>query len=151
MPGASDADFSSMRTLVYGASPITEAVLVGSMALFGCDFVQAYGLTETTGGVVQLDPEDHDPGGDRAHLLRAAGKPWGDVELRIVDAETGRRRGRRRGRRGVGAGREQVMKGYWKNPRPPTRDVRSSTAGSAPATPATCATATCSSTTASRT
>jgi long-chain acyl-CoA synthetase len=114
VPGASDADFSSMRALVYGASPITESVLTGSMALFGCEFMQAYGLTETTGGVVQLDPEDHDPGGDRAHLLRAAGKPWGDVELRIVDAET---------QEDVADGEvgeiwvksAQVMKGYWKN------------------------------------
>ncbi len=115
VPGASDADFSTMRSVVYGASPITEAVLVGSLALFGCDFMQAYGLTETTGGVVQLDPDDHAPGTDRAHLLRAAGKAWGDVELRIVNSETlddvadgevGE----------VWVKSAQVMKGYWKNP-----------------------------------
>ena len=103
VPGASGHDYSSMRTLVYGASPISEAVLVGSMALFGCEFVQAYGLTETTGGVVQLDPEDHDPGGDRAHLLRAAGKPWGDVELRIVDTDSLEDAVRRGGGGGTGA------------------------------------------------
>ncbi len=115
VPGASDADFSSMRSVVYGASPISEAVLVGSLALFGCDFMQAYGLTETTGGVVQLDPEDHDPGGDRAHLLRAAGKPWGDVELRIVDAQTGD--DLPDGEVGeVWVRSAQVMKGYWKDP-----------------------------------
>jgi long-chain acyl-CoA synthetase len=115
VPGAADVDLSSMRSLVYGASPISEAVLAGSLALFRCDFMQAYGLTETTGGVVQLDPEDHDPGGARANLLRAAGKPWGDVELRIVDPESldempdgevGE----------VWVRSEQVMKGYWKNP-----------------------------------
>ncbi|MDW3212488.1 MAG: long-chain-fatty-acid--CoA ligase [Ilumatobacteraceae bacterium] len=115
VPGASDADFSSMRTLVYGASPISEAVLVGSMALFGCDFAQAYGLTETTGGVVQLDPEDHDPGGERSHLLRAAGRAWGDVELRIVDVES--QRDVADGQVGeVWVRSSQVMKGYWKNP-----------------------------------
>jgi long-chain acyl-CoA synthetase len=121
VPGASDADFSSMRAVVYGASPITEAVLVGSIALFGCDFMQAYGLTETTGGVVQLDPDDHDPGGDRAHLLRAAGKAWGDVELRIVDAESGT--DLPDGEVGeVWVRSRQVMKGYWKNPQA-TRDA----------------------------
>jgi long-chain acyl-CoA synthetase len=115
VPGASDADFSSMRAVVYGASPISEAVLVGSLALFGCDFMQAYGLTETTGGVVQLDPEDHDPGGDRADLLRAAGKPWGDVELRIVDADSGvDLPGGEVGE--VWVRSAQVMKGYWKDP-----------------------------------
>ncbi len=114
VPGASDADFSSMRAMVYGASPISEAVLVGSLALFGCDFMQAYGLTETTGGFVQLGPEDHDPGGDRAHLLRAAGKPWGDAEIRIVDPESGGDVGE--GEVGeVWVRSKQVMKGYWKN------------------------------------
>ena len=115
VPGGSDADFSSMRSLVYGASPISEAVLTGSIALFGCDFMQAYGLTETTGGIVQLDPEDHDPGGDRAHLLRAAGRPWGDVELRIVDPESAT--DVPDGEVGeVWVRSRQVMKGYWKNP-----------------------------------
>jgi long-chain acyl-CoA synthetase len=86
-PGADDTDFSTLRTIVYGASPISEEVLVASMARFGCGFVQAYGLTETSGGVVLLHPDDHDPGGPLAHLLRAAGRPLPGVELRIVGAD----------------------------------------------------------------
>ncbi len=89
VPTVDSTDFSSLRMVVYGASPITEEVLVGSMKAMGCEFAQAYGLTETTGGVTILRPGDHDPGGPRAHLLRSAGEPWGDVELRIVDPETG--------------------------------------------------------------
>ncbi|MGB5759453.1 MAG: long-chain-fatty-acid--CoA ligase [Acidimicrobiales bacterium] len=88
-PGIDACDFSTLRTMIYGASPITEEVLVGSMKAMGCDFIQAYGLTETTGGVTILRAEDHDPGGPRADLLRSAGRPWGDVELRIVDTATG--------------------------------------------------------------
>ena len=88
MPNIDSTDFSSLRMMVYGASPITEEVLVGSMKAMGCEFAQAYGLTETTGGITILRPADHDPGGPKAHLLRSAGEPWGDVELRIVDAET---------------------------------------------------------------
>ncbi len=89
MPNIDSTDFSTLRSMVYGASPITEEILVGSMKAMGCDFVQAYGLTETTGGVTILRAEDHDPGGPNAHLLRSAGKPWGDVVLRIVDSATG--------------------------------------------------------------
>ena len=48
-----------------------------------------YGLTETTGGVIQLDPEDHDAGGAREHLLRSAGKPLPWMEMRVVDPTTG--------------------------------------------------------------
>jgi len=87
-PEAQKTDFSSLRCMIYGASPITEEVLSASMELMGCDFVGAYGLTETTGGGTLLRAEHHDPGGPRAHLLRSAGQPWADIELRIVDPET---------------------------------------------------------------
>ena len=83
-PGIEDTDFSTLRMIVYGASPISDEVLVASMERFGCSFAQAYGLTETSGGVVLLYPEDHDPGGPLAHRLRAAGRPMPGVELRIV-------------------------------------------------------------------
>jgi long-chain acyl-CoA synthetase len=85
MPNLESTDFSTMRSVIYGASPITEEVLVGGMNAFGCDFCQVYGLTETTGGVTQLDMEDHDPGGPRAHLLRSAGKAIPGTSIRIVD------------------------------------------------------------------
>jgi long-chain acyl-CoA synthetase len=113
-PGIEDTDFSSLRKVVYGASPISEEVLVGAMRALGCGFVQAYGLTETTGGIVALNPEDHDPGGPRAELLRSAGRPWGDVRIRIVDAS-----GRDLPDGEVGeiySHSVQNMKGYWRNP-----------------------------------
>lgn len=89
VPELATTDVSSLRTIFYGASPISEDVLVRSMAALGCDFAQVYGLTETTGAITSLPPEDHDPDGPRAHLLRSAGRPFGHVELRIVDSATG--------------------------------------------------------------
>ncbi|MGH0029816.1 MAG: long-chain-fatty-acid--CoA ligase [Myxococcota bacterium] len=114
VPGAADADFSSVRSIVYGASPISEPVLVGAMQAFGCGFVQVYGLTETTGAISALPPQDHDPGGPRAELLRSAGRPWGDVQVRIVDAETGK--DVTDGQVGeIWIRSAQNMRGYWKN------------------------------------
>ena len=113
-PGVEQVDFRSLRRIVYGASPISEEVLVRSMKIFGCGFSQVYGLTETSGAITLMPPEDHDPGGPRGHLLRAAGKPWGDVKLRIVDAET--RRDLPDGEVGeVWCWSRQNMKGYWRN------------------------------------
>jgi long-chain acyl-CoA synthetase len=82
-----NVDFSSLDTILYGASPISEDVLVKSLDAFGCRFIQAYGLTETDGAVVLLPHEDHDVGGPNAHRLRAAGLPMPGVELRIVDVD----------------------------------------------------------------
>ncbi|TKC90063.1 long-chain-fatty-acid--CoA ligase [Trinickia terrae] len=90
VPGVEENDFSSLRVIGYGAAPITEKVLTDALRVFRCKFVQNYGLTETAGTVVALMPEDHDPGGPRAHLLRAAGKPCDGTRLRIVDTGSGK-------------------------------------------------------------
>ena len=58
------------------------------METFGCEFIQVYGLTETTGAITQLDGVDHDPH-DRPELLRSCGKPYPWVEVRVVDANGG--------------------------------------------------------------
>ncbi len=115
VPGASDADYSSLELVLYGASPISEQVLIGAMATFGEIFMQAYGLTETTGQVVSMAPGDHDPGGERAHLLRAAGKADPGVELRIIDPTT--LKDVELGVVGEVLVRSALnMKGYWKQP-----------------------------------
>ena len=64
-PGAGEADYSSLRGISYGASPIPEIVLLNAMRTFKCGFVQVYGLTETTGAITRLAPEDHDPEGPK--------------------------------------------------------------------------------------
>ncbi len=86
VPDAGTRDLSSLQLMLYGASPITEEILVKSMEQLGCDFGQLYGLTETTGAVTMLEPADHVAGSD---LLRSAGKPLPGVELRIVDPDSG--------------------------------------------------------------
>jgi long-chain acyl-CoA synthetase len=89
VPGAAERDYSALRSIAYGASPITTPVLKAALRTFRCPLFGVYGLTETTGGVVQLEPEDHDPDGPREHLLRSAGRPRPWTELRIVDPESG--------------------------------------------------------------
>lgn len=121
-PGASDRDYSSMRSVVYGASPITNEVLMASMATLKCPHIQVFGMTETTGAITELSPEDHDPDGPRAHLLRSAGKPYPWVEMKIVDVETGA---------DLAAGEvgelwtrsSQNMVGYWNKPEETARTI----------------------------
>jgi long-chain acyl-CoA synthetase len=86
VPGAAERDFSHLRSIAYGASPITTPVLRAALRTFRCPLFGVYGLTETTGGVVQLAPEDHDADGSHQHLLQSAGRPLPWVEMRIVDS-----------------------------------------------------------------
>ena len=88
MPGVDEADFSSLRVLVYGASPISEEVLAKLRAgCSACKFWQVYGLTETTGAVVNLPPDDHDLDGPNRTACARCGLPGPGVEVRIVDSD----------------------------------------------------------------
>ena len=124
VPGVADADYSSLQVLVYGASPISEDVLARCVEMFApCKFWQAYGLTETTGAVVNLAPDDHDPNGPNRHRLRSCGLPGPGVELRIVGdgdldcvvGEVGE----------IWIRSPQVMIGYWNQPDETARSVTS--------------------------
>ncbi len=76
------ADYSSIRTLSYGAAPIAPSVLDAARELFQCDFVHLYGLTECLGAATWLAAEDHDPARGK---LRSCGLPYQGAEIRIVD------------------------------------------------------------------
>jgi len=108
-PQIATADLSSLKTVAYGASPISEAVLAQAKARFGCGFIQFYGMTESTGAGTFLPPDAH-----RGELLRSCGKAWPTLEVRILD-EVG-------GEAAVGEIGEIaikgaiVMAGYWNRP-----------------------------------
>jgi long-chain acyl-CoA synthetase len=115
VPGVEEADFSALRVMVYGAAPISEAVLAQAVRTFKCRFWQAFGLTETTGAIVNLPPADHDPDGPNRHRLRSCGLPGPGVELRIVDPATEADVAQGEvGEIWVRSG--QVMLGYWHMP-----------------------------------
>ncbi|MFK7842135.1 MAG: long-chain-fatty-acid--CoA ligase, partial [Sphingorhabdus sp.] len=83
-PRAKETDFSSVRSVTYGAAPIPlellrECINTMPKALF----CQQYGMTETTGTVCILPPEDHDPAGNER--MRGIGIPLPSVEMKIVD------------------------------------------------------------------
>jgi long-chain acyl-CoA synthetase len=85
-PRVREIDYSRVRYILYGASPIALDLLREATEVFGCGFCQQYGMTETCGTIVYLPPEDHDPAGNQR--MRGAGIPMPGVEIRVVDAET---------------------------------------------------------------
>src|SRR4051794_38277597 len=89
VPGADGRDYSSLRSIAYGASPITTSALKRCLEVFRAPLFQVYGLTETTGAITELSSGDHDPEGPRQHLMRSAGKPYPWVEMKAVDPVTG--------------------------------------------------------------
>ena len=107
-PALKAADLTCLEKVYYGASPISEDVLVSAQKRFGASFTQLYGLTETIGLGTYLPPEAHE--GAR---LRSCGMPSPGVEVRVTldgraaaPLEVGEIEIRSAG----------VMKGYWNRP-----------------------------------
>ena len=87
-PGIEGRDLSSLRHVMYGASPISEALLDRAMArLPGVNFVQAYGMTELSPVATVLMPEDQIGAGRAKGRHRSGGRAALGVEVRIVDAD----------------------------------------------------------------
>jgi len=111
LPQARTADFSALRTVVYGSSPITAGLLRRAVEIFGADFTQSYGLTETVGVGTLLSPDDH-RSADPARL-RSAGRAAAGVEVAVVDPVTGAARAAGQTGEVVIRGRN-VTPGYWR-------------------------------------
>jgi acyl-CoA synthetase (AMP-forming)/AMP-acid ligase II len=117
-PRARSVDFSRLKYILYGASPIPAALLKECIDVFGCGFVQVYGMTETTGSIVALPPEDHVEGLAR---MRSAGKALPGVELAILDADGERLRPGEVGEIATRSGSNMV--GYWNLPEATARTI----------------------------
>jgi long-chain acyl-CoA synthetase len=116
---ARQVDYSRLKHMLYGSSPIPAALLREGMAVFGCGFVQQYGMTETTGTIVALPPEDHTPAD--VLRMRAAGKAMPGSEVAVVGPD-----GQRLAAGEVGEvviRSPQNMAGYWKQEEETARTI----------------------------
>ena len=87
-PALEHADVSSLRSLVYGASPMPRPVIRAGLERFGPIFTQYYGQTEAPLAVTVLSAEDH-VGSEADRLLGTCGQPSVETEIRLVDADSG--------------------------------------------------------------
>jgi long-chain acyl-CoA synthetase len=79
LPESQGADYSALKNVWYGASPISKPVLERSMQTFGCTFTQVYGLTETTGAITFLHQEHH-----RGDRMLSCGRPTFGADMKVV-------------------------------------------------------------------
>ncbi|TDU26414.1 long-chain acyl-CoA synthetase [Panacagrimonas perspica] len=74
-----------MKQIAYGASAIGESLLREAMETFGCEFGQAFGMTEVTGTCTYLPNADHDL--SRPQVLKSVGRPLAGMAVQIRDGE----------------------------------------------------------------
>lgn len=109
----------ALRTMLSGGAPIAPEVVRRILATFGCDYVQTYGMTETSPYLTLglLSPELQQlPPDERLRWQCKTGRPFLGVELRVVDERgqpvpaDGRSVGEIRVRGAT------VTPGYWQDP-----------------------------------
>lgn len=86
-PGIKSYDFSSLRLILSGGAPIAKVVVRKVVEIFGCDFIQTYGLTETSPFLtvsILRDEMKHLPFEERLRYMVTTGRPFYSVELRVV-------------------------------------------------------------------
>lgn len=88
-PDLGKYDLSSLKTIRYGASPISPEVLKRAIDVFGNIFVQAYGLTEGGMLLTLLSKEDHVLDGTEKSLrrLHSIGREVTSVLVRIMNEQ----------------------------------------------------------------
>jgi acyl-CoA synthetase (AMP-forming)/AMP-acid ligase II len=113
-PARGEYDLSSVRSVAYGGSSITVALLQRAKAAFPqAAFTQAFGQTEAAPFLTLLGPAEH-ADESRPELLRSAGRAIEHTEVRIVDPDGNECP---RGVQGEIVGRgPNVMLGYWNRP-----------------------------------
>ena len=112
-PSFKNYEISSVKCIMYGASPMPEAVLTKAMELLPqCGFMQGYGMTETSPLITMLEARYHTMTGPYAGRLKSAGRAGVAVELKIAD-ENGNEVPRGEVGEVLTRG-PHVMKGYWK-------------------------------------
>jgi len=87
-PRVGGFDFSSLRVILSGGAPIAPQVVRSVMESFGCDYIQTYGMTETSPyltfsilkqHLLDLPPED------QLKYKSRTGRPFIGVDLKVVD------------------------------------------------------------------
>jgi len=123
-PAIADADFSNLKSLIYGGGPMYAADTVKAVDCFGPKLIQIYGQGEAPMTITYLSRGAHL---DREHprymaRLASVGVPRTDVAVRVIGDD-----GATLPTGGVGeivVRGDVVMKGYWRDPAATDRALR---------------------------
>jgi len=88
-PNVDNYDVSSLRRIIYGASPMPVELLKQGIRKWGQIFAQGYGMTETAPVLTLLEPWDHIIEGtpEQMRRLSSCGKEVLGTEVRVVNAQ----------------------------------------------------------------
>jgi acyl-CoA synthetase (AMP-forming)/AMP-acid ligase II len=115
-PDFKATDLQTVRTIGYGASNMPPDLLQRLLSETAVGLCQSYGMTELSGSISFLTPEDHRlaASGNKPGLLQSVGKPLTTVKIRLATQDDAECPPGERGEILVQA--PQCMAGYWQDP-----------------------------------
>lgn len=122
-PKVADYSFDSVRSLIYGASPMPREALRRGLALWGPKFIQYYGQTEAPLILTLLDAKDHvGESQEVQERLLSCGRPVPTAAVRILNEEGHPLSVGEIGEIAVSS--NQAMIGYWMAPELTSATIR---------------------------
>ena len=126
-PAVGDYDYSSLRVLLSGGAPIAPEVVRRIVETFKCDYIQTYGMTETSPYLTLSLLKEHLrslPYEDQLRFKSKTGREFIGVNLKVVN-ERGEEV--KRNEKEVGeiiVKGDIVTKGYWKLPEETAKAIK---------------------------
>lgn len=120
-------DYSSLRVIITGGSPIAPETVKRVGTVFGCEYIQLYGMTETSPWLTIGAPlERHDALAeeDMLQLRSRTGRPYIGAEVKVVRAD-----GKEVERNNLEVGEiiargPTITPGYWKQPESTAQTIK---------------------------
>jgi acyl-CoA synthetase (AMP-forming)/AMP-acid ligase II len=118
-PGSGDIRLPAFRLVMSGGAPISPQLVRRVIDTFGCEYVQTYGLTETSPYLTFSLLKEHLrrlPPEDQLRYRSMTGRPALGVELRLVDEEGNDVPADGRSVGEIVARGDRITPGYWQLP-----------------------------------
>lgn len=116
-PHVSEFDYSSLRMLITGGSPIAPETVRRVMRTFGCEYVQLYGMTETSPFLTISRPKPAHlnlPEDKQVEIRAKTGRPYIGAEVKVVRPDGDEVKWDNREVGEIIARGPTITRGYWK-------------------------------------
>lgn len=119
-PGSKQRDWKALRAILSGGAPIAPDVVRAIVGTFGCDYVQTYGMTETSPFLTLSLLKEHLrtlPEEEQLAYKCKTGRAFATIRLRVVGADGSDVEADERTVGEIRVRGATVTPGYWNKPR----------------------------------
>jgi len=126
-PDVGKFDYSSLRVLLSGGAPIAPEVVRRIVETFKCDYIQTYGMTETSPYLTLSILKEHLrklPHEDQLRFKSKTGREFIGVELKVVNEQGGEVNKDEKEVGEIIVKGDIVTRGYWKLPEETKKSIK---------------------------